>query len=223
MVIGLIDILVLITVVLSVLFALYRGLVRELLGISSWILAGFAALYSYAPVQPLMGYFIENEKIAGIVGSCIVALIVLVVMTILNAHITGKLRNSSLSGLDRILGFVFGVLRAGLLIALVYIGASMILSDHQLKKLEAENVSIPYIQQMAHAVEKVIPEGVKKDLKPYEQGKLKDHQVQKIGKKIQKNLKEEIKQSPINYKEDERKSLDDMVKQIVVEEGELDD
>ena len=66
--IGAIDILLLITVIFSVLFALYRGLVRELLGISAWILAGLAALYSYAPLQPLMNKLIENPMIAGITG-----------------------------------------------------------------------------------------------------------------------------------------------------------
>ena len=54
MTLGLIDLILAIVVVISVLFALYRGLVRELLGIAAWILAGFAALYSYAPLQPLM-------------------------------------------------------------------------------------------------------------------------------------------------------------------------
>ena len=106
---GLIDITLLIMVVISVLFALYRGLVRELLGIASWLLAGFAALYSYKPLQPLMNKMIENEVTAGMVGSLIVALIVLIVMTLINAWVAKRLRQSALSGLDRTLGFAFGV------------------------------------------------------------------------------------------------------------------
>ena len=47
---GIIDVIVLATMVVSVLFALYRGLLRELLGITSWILAGLAALYTYQPI-----------------------------------------------------------------------------------------------------------------------------------------------------------------------------
>ena len=84
---GVIDVLVIITVFLSVIFALYRGLVRELLGITSWIVAGIAGLYSYSWMQPLIGKVIDNEVIAGIIGSVLVAVGVLVFMTLLNARL----------------------------------------------------------------------------------------------------------------------------------------
>lgn len=49
---GLIDILVLATFVISILCALYRGLVKELLSISSWIIAALAALYGFTYLRP---------------------------------------------------------------------------------------------------------------------------------------------------------------------------
>lgn len=164
MTIGIIDMIVLGILVFSVLFALYRGLVSELLGISSWILAGFGALYSYTPMQPLMGKFIENEKIAGICGALLVALIILIVATIINSHINRKLRESSLSGLDRLLGLIFGLLRGILVIALLYIGISMLLSEKQMAELKKENVSVPYIQKTVQFLGKFVPENVQTDL-----------------------------------------------------------
>ena len=129
----------LITLVLSILFALYRGLVCELLCISSWILAGIGALYGFNPMSTLLGSVFDNEVVAGVVGSTIVALSILVIMTIINSQITKRLRNSSLSGLDRILGIVFGGLRAALLLSLLYVGVSMILSEKQMEDIEKEN------------------------------------------------------------------------------------
>ena len=218
---GVIDVLVIITVFLSVIFALYRGLVRELLGITSWIVAGIVGLYSYSWMQPLMGKVIDNEVIAGIIGAVLVAVGVLVFMTLLNAGITSKLRESSLSGLDRILGLLFGVFRAWLLIGVVYIGASMIFSSKQLLKAEEENVSVYYIQQSAEVLEKFIPETIKQDIKAYEQGKLKEKQVKKIGKEISKEIKkeiveeaEQIKEDIVEYKEDARDSLDALIKEV---------
>lgn len=200
---GIIDIAVLMTVFLSIVFALYRGLVRELLGITAWILAGFAGLYSYAFMQPFMHKIIENEAVAGLAGAMIVALIVLVMMTLINAKITAKLRKSALSGLDRILGFGFGIFRAWLLIAIVYIGASMVLSEHQLLQADQENYSMVYIQKSANLLEKFIPQNIKKDIKSYEQGKLKDPALKKIGKQIKDNV--------VEYKEETRKSLDELI------------
>ena len=210
---GLIDIILVVTVIISVLFALYRGLVRELLGIAAWILAGFAALYSYAPLQPLMNKMIENKTTAGIVGSGIVALIVLVVMTLINSWITGRLRKSALSGLDRILGLAFGIARAGLLAAIFYLGASMFMPERKLNEMEEQNLSVPYIRTMAGWLEYVVPDNVKADLKEYEQGKLKKKTAPKIGIELKKTVKEELAE----YRESDKKSLDDMIDKIAEE------
>jgi len=211
---GVIDVLVIITVFLSVIFALYRGLVRELLGITSWIVAGIAGLYSYSLSQPIMGKLIDNEVIAGMVGSVLVAVLVLVIMTLINAGITSKLRESSLSGLDRILGFLFGVFRAWLLIGIVYIGASMVFSNQQLLIAEEENISVYYIQQSAGVLEKFIPEAIKKDIKSYEQGNLKKETVRKVGQKMTEEVKQEIEETAVEYKEEVRDSLDALIKEV---------
>lgn len=207
---GLIDITLLIMVVISVLFALYRGLVRELLGIASWLLAGFAALYSYKPLQPLMNKMIENEVTAGVVGSLIVALIVLVIMTLINAWIAKRLRQSALSGLDRVLGFAFGIGRAGLLAAICYLGCSMFLPEKKLQEMEEQNISIPYVQMMAGWLEYVIPDNIKDDMKSYEQGKPVDGEVKKIGIELKESVMEELAE----YHEADKKSLDDMIEEI---------
>lgn len=206
MVIGLIDIIVLITIVLSILFALYRGLVCELLGISSWILAGFGALYSYSPMQKVMAHFIENEKMAGLAGSALIALIILIIMTIINAQITSRLRHSSLSGLDRILGLVFGVFRALLLIALIYIGSSMLLSERQIAALSKENISLPYIQKIASLLGRFVPENVQTDLDMYEQGGLSKQKQPKIGT--------DLKRAQPLPKKSNQKALDALIKEI---------
>ena len=213
MTLGLIDVILVAVIIISVLFALYRGLVRELLGIAAWILAGFAALYSYASLQPLMNKIIENKTTAGIVGSCVVALIVLIVMTLINSWITKRLRQSALSGLDRVLGFAFGVGRAGLLAAICYLGASMFMSERKLNEMEEQNFSVPYIRVMAGWLEHVVPDNVKADLKDYEQGKLKKKTTPKIGIELKKTVKEELAE----YRVSDKKSLDDMIDKIAGE------
>jgi len=213
MTVGLIDIILLVVVIISVLFALYRGLVRELLGIAAWILAGFAALYSYAPLQPLMNKMIENKTTAGIVGSLIVALIVLVIMTLINSWITKRLRQSALSGLDRILGFAFGVARAGLLAAVCYLACSMFMPEKRINKVEEENISVPYVRVMAGWLEYVVPDNLKEDLKEYEQGKLQEKSKKKIGIDLKKTVREELAE----YRASDKKSLDEMIDKIAEE------
>ena len=205
--VGVIDLVVLAVIVISVLFALYRGLVRELLGISSWLLAGFVALYSYDPLLKACEGQFENVKLAAIVGTVLLALTTLIVMTILNAAITHKLRKSSLSGLDRIFGFAFGVARAVLLIALAYIFASsIILSPKYIDQLKQKNHSIVYIQTAANWVENLFPDTFKRDLADYRQNK-KERPHQKLAKEAAKKAAE----AAVDYKESDRDSLDNLV------------
>ena len=244
MVIGLIDIIVLITLTLSILFALYRGLVCELLCISSWILAGFGALYSFGPMTNLLSGVFDNKMLAGVVGSGVIVLVILVVMTIINAQITKRLRSSSLSGLDRILGLFFGVLRAALLLSLLFIGGTMVLSEKQLTDMEKENFSMPYIQKTVDLLKYFVPENVLSDLNVTQDGKKEEPQP-KIGtdlkrqtqpkntnEKALENLvnevkkssklkpiepKKEVPQESVNYKPAERESLDNMIEAIAGE------
>ena len=205
---GIIDLIILVVMVISVLFALYRGLVRELLGISSWILAGFVALYSYNPLLELLASSFENVKLAAIIGSAGLALVVLIVMTIVNACIAKRLRKSSLSGLDRIFGFVFGIARAMLIVALIYIFVTtMMLSPRQLERLKKQNISLPYVEMVASAVQSVFPENIKADLSSYQATKRK---------KVQEEREAQKKEPAVtDYKQEDRKSLDDMIENIV--------
>ena len=209
MTIGLIDIILIAAVIISVLFALYRGLVRELLGITAWILAGFAALYS-SLLKPIMTKMISNETTAAIVGASVSALIVLVIMTLINAWIAKRLRQSALSGLDRVLGVAFGVARAALLAAICYLGCSMLMPEKKLNEIEEQNFSVPYVRMMAGWLEYVIPDNVMDDVKAYQQGKLQSDKTPKIGIDLKKTVKEEL----AKYRESDKKSLDDMIDKI---------
>ena len=211
---GVIDLIILGIIVISVLFALYRGLVRELLGISSWLLAGFTALYSYDPLLKACDGTFENVKLAAIVGSVLLALLVLIVMTIINAAITRRLRKSSLSGLDRIFGLIFGVARALLIVALIYIfAATMMLSPKYIAEMKEKNRSIEYIEQIAVYIQSVFPENIKADLSAYQTTK-----KEKMKKRAQKKAIEAV----VEYNEKDRDTLENMIENIV-EIGDIED
>jgi membrane protein required for colicin V production len=193
---GMIDFVVIATIIVSVLFALYRGLLRELLGITSWIIAGATALYSYQPVNGLLVGQVENVKMWTLIITGLLALVVLIVMTIVNAKITHSLRKSSLSGLDRTLGFAFGVARAILLIVLVWLFARQIaFSPKQIEKMEENNFSVKYIQKSSDWAEKLLPGDIQKD--------------------IQRPERPELPKPVVEYKDVDREALDEMIEDIV--------
>lgn len=193
---GTVDLVVTAVVVISVIFAFYRGLLRELLGITGWILAGLGALWSYEPLLKFFSTRVEKVQVWTIASTITVALIILIIMTLINAHVTGKLRKSSLSGLDRILGGAFGVLRAGLLIVLAWtFMRQMMFSPQRMTEMKKQNVIIPYLNQGADWMEKLLPESVQKDMKA--------------------PPKKESKTEKPQYSDKDREKLDEMIEAIV--------
>lgn len=218
---GLIDILVLVTFGISIAAALYRGLVKELLGIISWILAGLGALYGFSFVKPLFKLFIDNDLGADIAAAVTIALIVLIALTIFNAKVTSKLRNSSLSGLDRILGIAFGIVRAVLLIGVAFMIAKIPFSKEQVAEVSRNNFSMPYIEQTADLLHKLIPHTWQEDAKETS-GKVIDSAkktgekaVDKAIKQTKEEVKKKAKEKVAEYTEEQRKSLDDLIEKTV--------
>ena len=194
---GIVDLVVIATVIISVLFALYRGLLRELLGITSWILAGIACVFSYLPATKLLTDKVDNVKVWALTSSGLIALTILIVMTLINARITHSLRKSSLSGLDRILGVIFGVFRAALLIVLVWLFArQMVWTSKQMEEMQCHNLSVKYIQISTDWMEKLLPDGIRNDIKR-----------PTPPPKPPKNI--------VEYKDIDRESLDKMIEDIV--------
>jgi len=109
---------------ISLLIGLSRGFVRELLGLVSWIAAGWAMIY----LTPLLQEeFFKDTSAVGQVGIGIgIAIVVLIVMTCVIFMITNKIRTSPLNMLDRFLGLLFGVCRGCVLILAVYLALDLV-------------------------------------------------------------------------------------------------
>jgi membrane protein required for colicin V production len=120
----LIDGIVAVVVILSAVLAYSRGLVREVLAIAGWVVAAIVAFIFAPRAEPLvreipilsdfLGGSCELSIIAAFAGVFAVALIVMSIFTPLFA---GAVQRSALGGVDQGLGFLFGVLRGAVLIA----------------------------------------------------------------------------------------------------------
>jgi len=112
------DAIVLIFVLISATLAMVRGFVRELLSVAAWVAAAAAAYYFYDPVVPFVTPFIESKTIATIVAAALIFLVALIVASYITMRIADFVIDSRIGAFDRILGFVFGVIRGVLLLAI---------------------------------------------------------------------------------------------------------
>jgi membrane protein required for colicin V production len=210
----LIDLAVGMTLLLSGIFAWYRGLIRELLGITSWVAAVLAAIYGAPFLAPVFGNFIESDSLANIIAAAVSALVTLVVFTLVNSKINTLLRKSALSSLDRLLGFFFGLIRGGFLICLFYFCLSLVFAPSQIESLQPSSVTLSSVKKATKALENLAPEktlaGLKSSTKEtFQKQSVKNKENPSKNKQKPADGLEE-KNLP-EYDNEERKALDDLI------------
>jgi membrane protein required for colicin V production len=116
-----VDGVVLAVLLLSAGLAYFRGMVREVLGVGAWLGAAVAGLAAGPSVTPMVAGHVQPDWLASGVAVGAVFLVVLIVLKILIHWIAGHVQRSALGGVDRALGFVFGLARGAFIVVLAYI------------------------------------------------------------------------------------------------------
>ena len=119
------DLVVIAIILLSGLIALWRGLIREVLSLAGWVGAALVTLWAFAYVRPHARSLIDNPLLADLAAGVILFVVSLVVFSVISGAISNLVRNSSLNAIDRTLGFVFGLARGLVAVALVYLALAL--------------------------------------------------------------------------------------------------
>lgn len=124
----LVDAVVAAVIVLSAVLAYSRGIVREAMAIVGWIGAAVLAFLFAHQAEPLIrelpvvgSFLAESCELSIIAAFAAVFAIGLVVMSLFTPLFSSAVQNSVLGGVDQALGFLFGVLRGVVLVAVAFI------------------------------------------------------------------------------------------------------
>lgn len=121
------DYLIIGVLAFSALLGLLRGFLREAIGVIAW-LGGLWLAWRYAPViEPLLGGALEDPPVSTWTARAIIVIAVLMLGWLIAGVLSYVLRNSSLSIMvDRLLGFLFGLVRGAVVIAAVVMLAQFV-------------------------------------------------------------------------------------------------
>ncbi len=153
-----------VVIILSALLAYSRGLVRETLAIAGWIGATVLAFVFADQVQPLirqvpvLGEFIGDSCELSIIGAfAAVFAVALVLFSIFTPLFSSIIQRSALGGLDQALGFLFGVFRGILLVAVAFFVYQTVLSAQSIPMVE-DSRSAAVFAQLTGRIENQDPE-----------------------------------------------------------------
>ena len=152
------DYAIAVLMVISIAVGVVRGAIREVINVAGWIIA-FMLARAFAP--DISGYFADwmTEPAYRVALAWMAIFLAVLVMAGLLASLLSELvRKLGLSGLDRTLGAMIGVLRGGLAILLLTLVAGMTKVPQTV--LWKNAASTPWLETVAMHARGVLPENL---------------------------------------------------------------
>ena len=153
-----IDVAAIVVLVLSLLLGVMRGLVREVFSLSSWLLAGVAAVV-YGPVAArYVPEFLPGPLFTNVAGFLVVFIAALIVLGLAGLVLAKLIRAAGLGAGDRFLGGVFGVLRGVVIMAIaVLVGGLTPLTQERAWR---EAAVVPPLERLVVALRPYLPDAI---------------------------------------------------------------
>ncbi len=159
-----IDGIVAAVIILSAILAYSRGFVRESLAILGWVGAAIMAFLFAGAARPLIAqipvlrnYLGDNCELGMIAGFAVVFAVALVVFSILTPLFSSVVQRSALSGIDQGMGFLFGVARGILLVAVAFIVYDRVMTSQSYAQVDNSR-SAQVFQRLSGQMDEQIPD-----------------------------------------------------------------
>lgn len=159
-----IDGIVAAVIILSAILAYARGFVRESLAILGWIGAAVLAFIFAPTVRPMVSqvpglnkFLADSCELATIAAFAVVFALALVVFSIITPLFSSVVQRSALGGVDQGMGFLFGVARGILLVAVAFIVYDRVMAAQPVPMVENSR-SAQVFERMRGQMDQQIPQ-----------------------------------------------------------------
>jgi membrane protein required for colicin V production len=146
-----IDGVVAVVIVLSALLAYSRGIVREAMAILGWIAAAALGFMFGPQLRPLMteipvlGDFMSGScELSVIGGFAVVFTLALIIVSFFTPLFSTLVQRSALGGLDQAFGFLFGVARGVLLVAVAFFVYEVVVTAQDIAMIDDSRSAVVF-------------------------------------------------------------------------------
>ena len=152
------DVLFLIIVGISALVGIARGMTKEVLSLTGWVLAAAALFYLVPVVNPITEKYVANKFLVNVVSGLGILIIFTIIWVLTVDRLASLIRSSKLSALDRIFGFVFGLVRGLLIIVLITLMIVTLIPDEAEKGVFGESVLFKEARTYVEPLKSLVPQ-----------------------------------------------------------------
>lgn len=159
-----VDIAIVVILLVSALIGLFRGFIREMLSLASWVIAFYIA-WTFAPLgATYLEPYISQPPLRVVASFVGIFIVVLIVVSII-AYLVYKLfALAGIKGVDRSLGFLFGVARGVVLIAVLILTA--VYTDFAAQPWWQSSALVSYFTPVTDFLLTLMPPDVVENFKP---------------------------------------------------------
>ncbi|MBX2867520.1 MAG: CvpA family protein [Acidiferrobacterales bacterium] len=119
-----VDIAIIVVILVSALIGIFRGFIREILSLASWLVALYVAYTFAAQGAVYLEPYISQKELRGIASFAAIFVCTLILVSIVSYVIYRLFALAGITGLDRSLGGLFGLVRGAVVVALLILAAT---------------------------------------------------------------------------------------------------
>jgi membrane protein required for colicin V production len=163
---SLFDLLVVLVVLGSAIYATVYGLVDESLSIFAWAAAAFAALYFGPWAAELLRTMITAYWIATVAGYAAVFIAVFIPLSFVSHRFAQSVKNSVVGPVDHVLGTTFGIVRGLAILGIAYLVFTSFVPIRSQPSWLTQARTLPLIQSSSEVLLSLVPSRSREDIRP---------------------------------------------------------
>ena len=211
-----IDFLVVAVIVISAIYAAYRGFLNETLSIFSWAAAAFATLYFGPFLVPMARSMIAAQWLAPFAAYAeSVFMVVFIPLSFMGHRFSQTVKNSPIGPLDRALGIAFGVVRGLVIVGLGYLAFTYFTPVRDQPRWLLTARTLPMMQETARVMLAAVPNQTPRDYvtaEPDSHDRLGDLIREQNDAAPQNHASNPPQKDEKTYRDSDRQALDNLFK-----------
>jgi membrane protein required for colicin V production len=155
-----VDYIILGILIISAIMGLVRGLLRESIAVITWFLAIVLAWSFASTVEPLLGGVLVGSPLRIWAARVIIFIFVLLIGGAISTVLGHYIRVSMFAGMDKFLGFVFGLVRGVVIVGVFTIAIQALRMDEDPRWSRSR--LLPYAIGVADALRGIVGENLER-------------------------------------------------------------
>ena len=162
------DLIYLVITILSLIRCTKKGFVLSILSAAKWILAYVVTIYIFPKVKPYVEDIIDNEYVLDIILGVGIFVVIIFLILLINKALSKAVSYSGIGTIDKVFGFLFGIVKAYVAVVCLYTAAHIIYNHDKWPINLDDSFTFTWVEKGSNYLIKEFP-----DEKEYEDAKEK--------------------------------------------------